>query len=69
MKIAISAESTLDLTKELIEKCYFLFIGKSHYEPIATKIEYLCEKYPANVKHIPEVTPDELKSVYNQKSK
>lgn len=62
----ILVSAILTLPKTLAEKCYFLFIGKSYYEPIATKIRYLCEKYPLNVKYIPEVNPNELKSVYKQ---
>lgn len=62
----IFVKAILTLGKELIEKCYFVFIGKDYYEPIAAKIRYLCQKYPMNVKHITEVSPDELKSVYKQ---
>ncbi|MBP3609392.1 MAG: glycosyltransferase [Lachnospiraceae bacterium] len=62
----ILASAILTLSKECVERCYFLFIGKNYYEPIAAKIRYLCEKYPLNVRHIPEVNPEQLKSVYRQ---
>lgn len=62
----ILANAILAFPKELVEKCYFVFVGRNYFEPIAAKIRELCEKYPLNVKHIPEVSPDELKSVYKQ---
>ena len=62
----ILVNAILALPENYLKQSYFLFVGRKFYEPIGDKIDYLCEKYPENVKYIPEIAPTLLKSVYRQ---
>ena len=60
----ILVDAILTLEYEVLKNCYFIFVGKEFYIPIAEKIRFISKKYPNNIKYIPEMNPRDLKTLY-----
>ncbi|MDF2857946.1 MAG: hypothetical protein K0Q87_3797, partial [Neobacillus sp.] len=62
----ILAQAVMELEASEIDRCKFLFVGQKYDSKIFGLIMNLCDKYPNNIKYIPEVSRKELISIYNQ---
>lgn len=62
----VFVDAVRGMSREDIEKCLFVFVGKNNDDDIYCEIEKLQAEYPENVRTITQVTRDEIADVYRQ---
>lgn len=62
----VLVEAIRQLPNNILNKCYFVFVGRQYYAPYYDQIQDLVKRYPQNVQYIEEIDVKQITGLYKR---